>query len=194
MRHTQTPYALLHLQRVCSLSYLHLICISTLEFGINCLVANDVEYNYLALERQTLFKYQGFVYQRTLTRPELLCNVVMGTKQKMSCSGMMSCLLNCSELKLLLLRNRVAEWEPLQSGCDSISQHQLQLVFQCRQVTFHVAYPHLVLPEQYSVTTMFSCLSLAGGDFCSHFICSGPVCTTTLHWIRTAWLFCSSLP
>ena len=24
--------------------------------------------------------------------------------------------LNCSELKLLLLRNRVAKWEPLQSG------------------------------------------------------------------------------
>lgn len=53
MRRTQTPYALLHLQRVCSLSYLHLICISTLELGINCFVANDAGYNYVVLERQT---------------------------------------------------------------------------------------------------------------------------------------------
>lgn len=62
LRGTQTPYALLRLQRVCSLSYHHLICINTLELGINCFVANDAGYNYLALERQTLSKYQSFVY------------------------------------------------------------------------------------------------------------------------------------
>lgn len=66
----QTVNALLHLQRVCSLSYLHLLCISTLELGINCFVANDVGYNYLALEWQTLSK-----------------SWVMGTEQKRSCPG-----------------------------------------------------------------------------------------------------------
>lgn len=96
MRHMQTVNALLHLQRVCSLSYLHLLCISTLELGINCFVANDVGYNYLALEWQTLSK--SWVQSRREAAQD----------DKLS--------LNCPELKLLLLRNRVANWDPLQSS------------------------------------------------------------------------------
>lgn len=90
----QTVNALLHLQRVCSPSYLHLLCISILELAINCFVANDVGYNYLALEQQTLSK--SWVQSRRQTAQD----------HELS--------LNCPEL--IFLRNRVANWDPLQSG------------------------------------------------------------------------------
>lgn len=60
---------------------------STLELGINCFVAADVGYNYLALERQSLSRTQGFVSQSTLSRTALEV-----AKPRMSYAGMMSCL------------------------------------------------------------------------------------------------------
>lgn len=86
----QAPYALLRFQRVCSFSYLHLICVSTWELGINCFVANDVGYNYLALERLNLSRNQGFVLQSTVHRITPDGDKV--AKQRMSCPGTMSCL------------------------------------------------------------------------------------------------------
>lgn len=60
---------------------------STLELGINCFVAADVGYNYLALERQNLSRTQGFVSQSTLSRTTLEV-----AKPRLSYTEMMRCL------------------------------------------------------------------------------------------------------
>lgn len=89
------------------------------------------------------------------SRIALRCGHGYKTVDELPRNGELS--LNCSELKPFCSGTEWLSGSHCRVAGDSISQYQLKLVFQCRQVGFHVAYPHLVLPEQYGVTTIFSC-------------------------------------
>lgn len=173
----QTVNALLHLQRVCSPSYLHLLCISTLELGINCFVANDVGYNYLALERQTLAR-----------------SWVMGTGQKTSCPGWWA-VFELPRAKATFAQEQsgqlgsTAEWQVtavLNSSSSWLSSVD-KLSFMWFILTWF--YQSSMVTPQY-LAAWFSEKEIFFVLFLSFVV----VLCVPLHWIRTAWLFWSLHP
>lgn len=168
----QTVNALLHLQRVCS-PYLHLLCVSTLELGINCFVANDVWYNYLALEWQTLSKLW-----------------VMGTEQKTNCPGWW--------VVFEFPRDEAAfaQEQSGQLGCTAEWQVTAFHSSSCLSSVDRLSFMWFILTWFYQssvVTPQYLAAWFLEKIFCPIFSRVVELCVP-LHWIRTAWLFWSSCP